>query len=223
MVVPQLAQQIGTDDDRSVPPDGERRADEVNDRDAIASLAKRQRLLDEMHRRVGPCSEQDIADVTALLERKPKSAFSVIVRRVDGVPVVTKNAPFERDGTPMPTLFWLLPSAVANDAIGRLEASGGVRAVERALGLDAIDAIHKRYAAERNALIPDGWIGPLPSGGVGGTRRGCKCLHAHYAYFLSGADDEVGEWVEAHLDMRDRDNRAVRSSLDPHTNFEGNP
>ena len=32
-------------------------------------------------------------------------------------------------------------------------------------------------------------------GGVGGTRRGIKCLHAHYANHLAGGDDVVGAWV----------------------------
>jgi hypothetical protein len=36
---------------------------------------------------------------------------------------------------------------------------------------------------------------PQASGGVGGTRRGLKCLHAHLAYFLAGGDDEVGRMV----------------------------
>src|SRR5207249_4823258 len=26
-----------------------------------------------------------------------------------------------------------------------------------------------------------------------------KCLHAHYAYFLSGGDDPIGEWVSERL------------------------
>ena len=34
--------------------------------------------------------------------------------------------------------------------------------------------------------------GALPSGGVGGTRKGVKCLHAHLAWFLVGGDDPVG-------------------------------
>jgi exopolyphosphatase/guanosine-5'-triphosphate,3'-diphosphate pyrophosphatase len=32
-------------------------------------------------------------------------------------------------------------------------------------------------------------------GGVGGTARGIKCLHAHYAYHLAGGEDPVGAWV----------------------------
>ena len=41
-----------------------------------------------------------------------------------------------------------------------------------------------------------------PSGGVGGTRQGVKCLHAHYAWFLAGGDDPVGRWVERRLRTR---------------------
>ena len=38
--------------------------------------------------------------------------------------------------------------------------------------------------------------GPVqPSGGVGGTRVGIKCLHAHLANFLTGAADPVGQLV----------------------------
>jgi hypothetical protein len=37
--------------------------------------------------------------------------------------------------------------------------------------------------------------GVQPSGGVGGTRVGVKCLHAHLANYLVGAHDPVGELV----------------------------
>jgi hypothetical protein len=43
------------------------------------------------------------------------------------------------------------------------------------------------------------FAGPAPSGGVGGTRQGVKCLHAHYAWHLAGGDDPVGRWVAAQL------------------------
>ena len=67
------------------------------------------------------------------------------------------------------------------------------------IGLDAIADAHDRYAAERDAALPDDWTGPRPSGGVGGTRRGVKCLHAHYAWHLAGGDDPVGRWVGEQL------------------------
>jgi hypothetical protein len=47
--------------------------------------------------------------------------------------------------------------------------------------------------------VPADHVGPRPSGGVGGTRVGVKCLHAHYAWYLAGGDDPVGRWVAAHL------------------------
>lgn len=151
----------------------------------------------------------DLDAVTGLLGRTPKTAFEVVVRRRDAVPVVIRNAPFEHDGTPMPTRYWLLPSARANDAIGRLEAGGGVRRVETVVSAEAIAAAHAAYAADRDRDIPAGHAGPRPSGGVGGTRVGTKCLHAHYAFFLAGGDDAVGRWVHDQLDPRERDERVV--------------
>ena len=59
---------------------------------------------------------------------------------------------------------------------------------------------HERYRAERDAALPAGWAGPTPFGGVGGTRRGVKCLHTHYAWYLVGGDDPVGRWVHDRLD-----------------------
>ena len=150
----------------------------------------------------------DVDAVAALIGRRPKAAFTVVVRGADGVPVVTRNAPLERDGTPMPTRYWLLPSSRANDAIGRLESAGGVREVERAVDPDDLRRAHERYAAERDAAIPADWTGPRPVGGVGGTRQGTKCLHAHYAHFLAGDDDPVGLWVWERLAPSERDVRA---------------
>ena len=47
----------------------------------------------------------------------------------------------------------------------------------------------------RDAAMPPGHGGPRPSGGVGGTRRGVKCLHAHLAWYLAGGPDPVGRWT----------------------------
>jgi uncharacterized protein len=148
---------------------------------------------------------RDIAAVHSLLGRKPKTAFTVVVRRIDGVPVVTRNAPLEADGTPMPTRYWLLPSAKANDAIGRIESTGGVRRAEIEVSPEAIEAVHEAYAIERDSALPHDWMGPRPTGGVGGTRKGLKCLHAHYANFLAGNDDPVGAWVYVQLLPEERD------------------
>lgn len=141
----------------------------------------------------------DRAVVEELLGRPPMGAFDVVVRAEGGRPVVIRNAPLLDDGTPMPTRYWLV-GGPERDAVSRLEAAGGVRRAEGEVSADELAAAHVRYAAERDAALPSGHEGPKPSGGVGGTRTGVKCLHAHYAWHLAGGDDPVGRWVAAALE-----------------------
>jgi hypothetical protein len=136
--------------------------------------------------------------VALLLGREPQGHFEVVVRDAVGEPVVIRNAPLLDDGTPMPTRYWLVGQNLRL-AVDRLEAKGGVRAAEAAVDPNVLDAAHRRYAAERDGEIPPAWNGPRPSGGVGGTRKGVKCLHAHYAWYLAGGDDPVGRWVDGQL------------------------
>ena len=136
----------------------------------------------------------DRARVTELLGRVPAGAFEVVVRDETGDPVVVRNAPFLDDGTPMPTRFYLVGASLVRD-ISRLEATGGVKAAEAAIDPGEVAALHRRYEAERDAAIDPDHEGPRPSGGVGGTRLGVKCLHAHVAHHLAGGDDPVGRWA----------------------------
>lgn len=151
----------------------------------------------------GPSTADDVEVVAALLGRPPAAGFEVVVRSPAGTPVVIRNAPFLDDGTPMPTRYWLVDVEL-RARIGTLESAGGVRAAEAAVDAGELRAAHERYAAERDAAIPDDHTGPRPSGGVGGTRRGVKCLHTHYAWFLAGGDDPVGRWVHGQLHDADR-------------------
>jgi hypothetical protein len=143
-------------------------------------------------------SERDRIEVERLLGRPPRGDFAVVVRHGDGTPLVIRNAPLLHDGTPMPTRYWLVGEP-ERTRVGRLEAAGGVAAAEAAVDPAELAAAHARYAAERDAALPPGHAGPVPSGGVGGTRQGVKCLHAHYAWFLAGGDDPVGRWVDGRL------------------------
>lgn len=140
-------------------------------------------------------SATDIERVTALIGRAPQGAFAVVVRNDDGDPVVLRNEPLLFDGTPMPTRYWLV-GALESRLVGQLESAGGVRRAEAEIDPALVAGAHARYAAERDAALPAGHVGPRPSGGVGGTRLGVKCLHAHYAWHLAGGDDPVGRWVE---------------------------
>ena len=142
----------------------------------------------------------DTAQVTELLGRAPAGAFVVAVRAEDGTPAVIANAPFLADGTPMPTRYWLCDKHL-REVVSRLESTGGVRMAEATVPADRVAAAHAAYATERDALIDPDHTGPRPSGGVGGTRQGVKCLHAHLAWWLTGADDPVGEWTARQIGL----------------------
>lgn len=141
--------------------------------------------------------------VTQLLGRDPEADYDVVVRDPAGRPAVIRNAPFLRDGTPMPTRYWLVDPQLCG-AIAALEAGGEVRVAESDVDPEALAAAHAEYAKERDAAVPAGHRGPRPQGGVGGTRTGVKCLHAHYAFFLAGGPDPVGVWVARRLAERER-------------------
>ena len=143
-------------------------------------------------------SSADWGAVANLLGREPLGEFNVAVRDEAGGPLVIHSAAILRDGTPMPTRFWLVGKS-ARKAVDRLEAAGGVREAELSVAVQAIEEAHCLYALERDAELPRDWSGARPEGGVGGTRRGVKCLHAHYAWYLAGGPDPVGRWVAQQL------------------------
>jgi len=59
------------------------------------------------------------------LGRAPRAFRRVAVRCPFGLPAVTEQAPFDAEGTPFPTQFWLTcPHLVT--ALARVEAAGGV-------------------------------------------------------------------------------------------------
>lgn len=102
----------------------------------------------------------------------------------------------------MPTLYWLVGQEEVR-SVSRLESAGGVDLAEAEVDPLSLEKAHQSYARERDAMMPPDFAGPAPSGGVGGTRRGVKCLHAHYAWYLAGGDDPVGAWVAARLGEED--------------------
>jgi hypothetical protein len=135
----------------------------------------------------------DVVAVEELLGRALNGRFAVVVRRPDGRAVVIENEPHLRDGTPMPTLFWLVDPEL-RDAVSRLESEGGVHRFEELVDAEELARTHERYAERRRAAtVRADLVGA--QGGVGGTRRGVKCLHAHLANFLAGEADPVGSMV----------------------------
>ena len=146
-----------------------------------------------------PTSEE-VDKVAALLGRSPEGGFEVVVVDSAGEPVVIRNGPIMNNGRPMPTRYWLVARELCR-LVARLEGNGGVKAAEDAVDPIELERTHTRYAKERDAHIPSSHDGPRPQGGVGGTRRGVKCLHTHLANHLVTGDDPVGAWVVQQLEM----------------------
>lgn len=135
---------------------------------------------------------------------RPLRAASTVVSRCHlDLPVVVRVPPILDDGTPFPTLYWLT-CPLARTRIGRLEAGGGVKRMDAKAESDPEFALrlreaHRFYESERDALVPVD-AQPVPTGGVGGSQGGVKCLHAHFAHTRSGGDNPIGElvreWIE---------------------------
>ena len=135
--------------------------------------------------------------VEALIGRPLGGRFAVVVRARDARPIVIENEPHLRDGTPMPTLYWLVDPEL-HDAVSRLESDGGVHRFETLVDAQALVRTHDEYARRRREVTVRTDL-VQPSGGVGGTRVGVKCLHAHLANYLVCASDPVGELVATTL------------------------
>jgi hypothetical protein len=137
----------------------------------------------------------DRAIVARQIGRAPRAFRRVAVRCPFGRPAVTEQAPFDADGRPFPTQFYVTcPHLVA--AISRLEAAGAVERWSAAAREDPDLALSlERAQAEQRALRPE-----LPAGIGGSTRDGSlKCLHAHAAFALARPGYELGERVLAEL------------------------
>jgi hypothetical protein len=123
--------------------------------------------------------------VERLLGRPPFTDFRVAVRCPFGTPAVLENDPRDLRGRPFPTRYWLACRSLAA-AVSRLEAGGGVRALES----DPAMAAAIRDAHSRHARMHAGHR----VGGVGGDGR-VKCLHAQLAFALATGGNAVGDWI----------------------------
>ncbi len=144
---------------------------------------------------IGELRGSDVSAVREQLGREPTTPFSVVARCNVGHPLVIRNLPFGADGAPFPTLFWLTCREAAK-AVSRLESRGAIaelnaRAVDDPAFGEALERVHAEYVRERSKLDPRADA----LHGVGGTRTGVKCLHAHYANHLAGGADPVGAWT----------------------------
>ncbi|HJS27751.1 MAG TPA: DUF501 domain-containing protein, partial [Actinomycetota bacterium] len=144
--------------------------------------------------------------------------FTVVARCPGGHALVTRNRPFDDEGSPFPTLFWLTcPQAVR--AVSLVESGGAIAELNERIRTDsdlafAVERAHAEYARERARDDPRAQA----FGGVGGTRIGIKCLHAHYANHLAGGDDVLGAWVAERVEPIHDERPGRVAAIDQGTN-----
>jgi uncharacterized protein len=151
----------------------------------------------------------DEAVVARQLGRAPRALRRVAARCPFGLPSVTEQEPYDRDGEPFPTTYYLTcPQLVA--ALARVEAAGGVERwsiaaeEDRALAASLAAATAEQRAVRRELAghqrgRDDGASLDLGIGGSGNPAR-LKCLHAHAAFALARPGYLLGERVLAELD-----------------------
>jgi hypothetical protein len=133
--------------------------------------------------------------VARQIGRKPRAFRRVAVYCPFGKPAVTEQAPFDEDGRPFPTQYYVTCKHLVA-AISRLEAAGGVeRWTEASRTDEALAASLAAAQAEQRANRPE-----LDAGIGGSTREGSlKCLHAHAAFALARPGYELGDRILAEL------------------------
>ncbi len=151
----------------------------------------------------------DRAIVARQLGRPPRALRRVAVRCPHGWPAVTEQDPYDADGNPFPTTYYLTcPRLVA--ALARVEAAGGVERwslaqdedVELARSLEQATEEQRRLRLELAGARRGRDEGASLALGIAGSRSPgrLKCLHAHAAYALARPGYVLGERILEEVD-----------------------
>lgn len=152
----------------------------------------------------------DRAIIAAQIGREPRAFSRFVVRCPFGFPAVSEQMPYDDDGKPFPTGYYLTcPELVA--AVARLEAAGGVghwsdlvrksRRLRWSLWRATRQQRRLRKGLVRSAdQMLDGGASLALGIGGSGNRRKLKCLHAHVAYALANPGYELGESIARELE-----------------------
>jgi len=144
----------------------------------------------------------DRAIVARQLGRIPRAFGRVAVRCPYGLPAVTEQLPYDSEGEPFPTTYYLTcPHLVS--AVARVEAAGGVERWSVASQDDAELAASLARASDEQRRVRHDLAGTARGAddgasldsGIGGSRSPShlKCLHAHVAFALARPGYELGE------------------------------
>lgn len=151
----------------------------------------------------------DRAVVARQLGRPPRAFRSVAARCPFGLPAVTEQHPYDAEGAPFPTTYYLTCRHLVS-AVARAEAAGGVERWSRATSEDpelaaslvrATDEQRRlRHELAEGGRRSDG--GASLDLGIGGSRlpANLKCLHAHVAFALARPGYVLGERILEEVD-----------------------
>lgn len=147
--------------------------------------------------------------VAAQIGREPRAFLQVAVRCPFGRPAVTLQDPYDAEGEPFPTTYYLTCRHLVA-AVSRLEAAGGVERWSATAAADpelreSLERATDRQRATRRELA-GGRVGIDEAAslelGIGGSRNPLqlKCLHAHAAFALAQPDYRLGRQILAEID-----------------------
>jgi uncharacterized protein len=147
--------------------------------------------------------------VAGQLGRPPRAFRRVATRCPYGRPAVTEQDPYDADGAPFPTTYYLTCRHLVA-SLARIEAAGGVErwsreaAQDQALAASLASATEDQRAVRRELAAgmrgeDDGASLDL---GIGGSRSpaNLKCLHAHAAFALARPGYALGERIVAEVE-----------------------
>jgi hypothetical protein len=154
-------------------------------------------------------SDDDRAAVARQLGRPPRAFLRVVVRCPFGRPAVTEQSPYDVNGQPFPTTYYLTCRHLVA-SVARLEAAGGVERWSRRSADDpehraSVERATEEQRADRRQLAAgavgrDG--GSSLELGIGGSASPLrlKCLHAHAAFALARPGYALGERILAEVE-----------------------
>ena len=151
----------------------------------------------------------DRAVVERQLGRSPRAFRRVAVRCPFWRPAVSEQEPYDRNGEPFPTTYYLTCPHLAA-AVSCLEAAGGVgRWSERAAADPVLRESLERAGREQREIRRTLAAGRTGSDGGAALELGIagssnplqlKCLHAHAAFALARPGYLVGEGILHEID-----------------------
>ena len=147
--------------------------------------------------------------VARQLGRAPRPFRRVAARCPFGLPAVTEQDPYDRDGDPFPTTYYLT-CRYLGAALARIAAAGGVERWSRAVveepalaeslarATEDQRALRRELAGQRRGRDD----GASLRRGIGGSASlaHLKCLHAHAAFALARPGYELGERMLAEVE-----------------------